>query len=169
MRISEIVRNASGDVKIENISNRDIPEIYAMAKRQFEKNLNVHEIAKTLETDVDWYISKKLTVNGKIVGFYLLNEKNVNEVVEPEYSFEDLAKYDNKRGVEGIMLMILPECRGYGFGDMLKELPKALGYDYIFGQQLKNLNNLTDWLKRRRLVGELPEFGGIYVTLADLK
>ncbi len=167
MKISEVI---GSDPKIESITSKDIPIIRDMAINQFENNLVTSEILHTLNTDVDWSISKKLVVDDKIIGFFLFNEKNINDIVPPEYALEDLSKY-NRPGIEGIMLMVLPEYRGRGLGNCLKDLASTFRgkYDYVFGQQLKNLNNLNDWLKRRRLVGELPDFGGIYVTLADLK
>jgi GNAT superfamily N-acetyltransferase len=111
----------------------------------------------------DWGISHKLTVEGEIVGVYLLSERTVT--VFSKYSNENLSQYGNKHGVEGIALIVKPRFRGSGLGKKLIELPKALGYDYVFGQHLKTLNNLDHWLKRRRLVAFTD---AVWVTLADL-
>jgi hypothetical protein len=58
-------------------------------------------------------------------------------------------------------LVVDKEIRGQGWGNKLKEYPKTLEVDYIWGQQLKTLNNLEDWLKRRELLGETV---GVYIT-----
>ena len=70
-------------------------------------------------------------------------------------------KYIGLTGVEGLLLAIDESIRGQGWGNKLKEYPKTLGYDYIWGQQFKGLNNLNDWLKRRELVATTSE---VYIT-----
>jgi hypothetical protein len=70
-------------------------------------------------------------------------------------------KYVGLTGVEGLLLAIDESIRGQGWGNKLKDYPKTLGYDYIWGQQFKGLNNLNDWLKRRELVATTSE---VYIT-----
>jgi len=70
-------------------------------------------------------------------------------------------KYTGLTGVEGLLLAIDESIRGQGWGNKLKDYPKTLGYDYIWGQQFKGLNNLNDWLKRRELVATTSE---VYIT-----
>lgn len=70
-------------------------------------------------------------------------------------------KYVGLTGVEGLLLAIDESVRGQGWGNKLKDYPKTLGYDYIWGQQFKGLNNLNDWLKRRELVATTSE---VYIT-----
>ena len=57
-------------------------------------------------------------------------------------------------GVEGILLFVEEAYRGKGWGNKLKDMPKEIGYDYVWGRQHKNLNNLDHWLKRRELILE---------------
>jgi|694.fasta_scaffold02127_1 hypothetical protein len=90
-----------------------------------------------------------------IVGAYLLNDNQIIHFVKDADRFKDL------NGVEGILLFIEEQHRGKGWGDKLKDAPKDLGYDYIWGQQFKGLNNLQDWLKRRELITEIDN---IYIT-----
>ncbi|MFN9953714.1 MAG: hypothetical protein ACK55I_11490, partial [bacterium] len=80
--------------------------------------------------------------NNDIKGVYLLGDNQLNSLVEDE-------KYVNLKGVEGVVLAVSEEVRGQGWGNKLKDFPKTLEVDYIWGQQLKSLNNLEDWLKRR--------------------
>jgi len=53
-----------------------------------------------------------------------------------------------------------------GWGNKLKDAPKTLDVDYIWGQQFKGLNNLEDWLKRRELIHETQD---IYITAEIIK
>lgn len=60
--------------------------------------------------------------------------------------------------MEGVALGLKKEYRGNGFGEKLKDwfenYAKDNGYDFIFGQHLKGLNNIDFWLKRRELYRE---------------
>ena len=69
--------------------------------------------------------------------------------------------YKHLKGVEGVLLAVDESIRGMGWGNRLKDHPKTLGVDYVWGQQAKGLNNIKDWLKRRELV---DEGGGVYIT-----
>lgn len=69
--------------------------------------------------------------------------------------------YKHLKGVEGVLLAVDESIRGRGWGNRLKNYPKTLGVDYIWGQQAKGLNNIKDWLKRRELINES---GGVYIT-----
>ncbi len=75
--------------------------------------------------------------------------------------FKNTDKFKGLHGVEGILLFIEEKHRGDGWGNKLKDMSKELGYDYIWGQQFKGLNNLQDWLKRRELITETDN---IYIT-----
>jgi hypothetical protein len=70
-------------------------------------------------------------------------------------------KYVGLLGVEGLLLAVDKSVRGQGYGNKLKDYPSTLGYDYIWGQQFKSLNNLKNWLKRRELVATTDS---VYIT-----
>lgn len=84
-----------------------------------------------------------------MVGLYLLGD-------------EQLPNKKGLVGVEGVLLAVDETIRGKGFGNQLKDYVLNLNYDYIWGKQLKSLNNLKDWLKRRELVGTTYD---CYITL----
>jgi len=44
---------------------------------------------------------------------------------------------------------------------MMIEYPKNLGFDYIWGMQFKQLGNIQDWLKRRKIYSD---DGNVYIT-----
>jgi GNAT superfamily N-acetyltransferase len=83
-----------------------------------------------------------------IVGAYTLLK---NEIYE---EYPNTEKYEGLDGVEGILLFVEEAYRGKGWGNKLKDMPKEIGYDYVWGRQHKNLNNLDHWLKRRELILE---------------
>ena len=70
-------------------------------------------------------------------------------------------KYNQLKGVEGVLLVIDESIRNLGYGNKLKDFPKSLNVDYVWGEQLKELNNLDDWLKRRILIAETEH---VYIT-----
>lgn len=108
-----------------------------------------------LDQETNWDISALLLDdNDKIMGVYLLGDKQLDSLTINE-------KYLNLKGVEGVVLAVSDKIRGKGWGSKLKDYPKTLGYDYIWGQQLKVLNNLNDWLKRRELI---TETSNVYIT-----
>lgn len=170
--------------EIKPIEPSDIDEIVGHCVTVFH-NHGMSDEAMTAFTRhiTDWSISRKLVLNDTIIGFYLLHEASIIKwqterrqwaeeydcvSVLPIYDNceikEDLNKYVNRDGVEGIILAVLPTYRGFGYGRMLKELPKIMGYDYVYGEQLKDSHNLHHWLKSRRVVAECD---GIWVTLQD--
>ena len=101
-----------------------------------------------LQQETNWDISAiLLNDEDKIMGLYLLGNSQLDSLIENE-------KYVELKGVEGVLLAVSEEIRGQGWGNKLKDFPKTLEVDYIWGQQLKTLNNLEDWLKRRELVAE---------------
>ncbi len=126
----------------------------------FEHVVNKELFGNIILYETKWDISAKLVDdNDEIKGVYLLGESSPAYMMDSDLWFN---KYKNLEGVEGVMLAVDESIRGQGWGNKLKDYPKTLGVDYIWGQQLKGLNNLEDWLKRRVLVGDT---GDCYVTL----
>ncbi len=106
-----------------------------------------------LKAETDWEKSFYLVDEEDIiVGAYLIGN---NQLPIPNNKYKDLI------GVEGVLLAVDEDLRGFGFGNRLKDMPKTLGVDYIWGQQFKVLGNLEDWLKRRELIFET---GDVYIT-----
>jgi hypothetical protein len=108
-----------------------------------------------LKQETNWDISAILLDDeDKIMGLYLLGDSQLDSLIVND-------TYTNLKGVEGVVLAVSEEIRGQGWGNKLKEYPKTLEVDYIWGQQLKSLNNLEDWLKRRELIAETQS---VYIT-----
>ena len=100
-------------------------------------------------------ISVLLLDNHEIKGVYILGNHQISSML-------DIEEYRDLKGIEGVLLCVDQTKQGLGYGNQLKDYPKTLDYDYIWGQQFKGLDNLDDWLKRRELVGETDN---VYITL----
>jgi GNAT superfamily N-acetyltransferase len=103
----------------------------------------------------DWDASVKMVREdtGEIIGFYFFNEEQQQTL--------------HGQGLQGVAIGLKAEYRGKGLGKRLIQYPyEQLDYDYIWGHHLKTLNNLADWQKRRRWIGEQ---GNVYVTAGSLK
>ena len=154
---------------IEDIKPEDEEEVLILAGKAFGSHFGSESTAyQYIQQDTDFSISKKLVAKfsdniKKIVGFYLLQYNTLFHGIELNEMkpLIDLTPYKNKTGIEGVALWVDPKYRGQGAGNSLKDVPKSLGADYIWGLQFKSLNNLNDWLKRRQLVAEN---GGVYLT-----
>lgn len=110
--------------------------------------------------ETNWDLSVMLVDENDILkGCYLFGDEQVGSIVDT-----DDFKYLN--GIEGVLLAVDKDIQGQGWGNKLKDYPKTLGFDYIWGQQLKTLGNLKDWLKRRYLYAETDS---VYITIEKFK
>ena len=145
-------------MKIKQGIPENLREIIILWSYKYFKNHIPKEIFSTIVfTETNWDISAMLVDDDDdedVFGVYLLGNSQLNGVV-------DRVNLDTMTGVEGVLLVVDDKIRGMGFGNQLKDFPKTLGVDYIWGQQLKSLENLNHWLKRRDLIYETNE---IYIT-----
>jgi GNAT superfamily N-acetyltransferase len=159
---------------LDKITEDDKPTILQHTVHEFHGNgITDDEISYFTKTYTDWELSRKLSLDGALAGFYLLHEGSITDLMGKRYEtcipLEDLSGYKHKRGVEGIILLVLPEHRGKGFGNILKALPRQMGYDYVYGEQFKCTPDvLQHWLKRRRLIADCAgTYGDVWVTIED--
>ena len=109
---------------------------------------------------VDFNISIVLKKDGEVIGAYMLG-------THPMHILENLKHYLGKKSVEGAAIAVKSEFRNLGYGNMLKDFSiENTKADYIWGMQLKDLKNINDWAKRRRIVFSSND---MFVTLQDLK
>lgn len=162
-------------LSVEKIVDEDKDAIIRHTVTEFHGGgISDAAIAEFANYYTDWDISRKLMLDGILVGFYLLQEDSVANLMDARYdscvALEDLSGYAHKRGVEGIILLVLPKYRGKGYGNLLKDLPRQMGYDYVYGEQFKATPEvLQHWLKRRRLIADCSSiWGDVWVTLEDL-
>ena len=114
---------------------------------------------RTIAGAVDFSISLVLKYKGEAVGTYLLG-------THPMHILENLKHYLRLKGTEGVALAVKLEFRGFGFGNMLKDYSvENTKTDYIWGMQLRDLKNINDWAKRRRIVFSSSS---MFITLQDL-
>lgn len=135
----------------QGIPKERFNEVLKWSYQFFNKLMNGNEFKWYLKEVTNWDESiLLLNEDNQIKGVYLFGD---NQLLHER--FKDL------KGIEGVLLAIDDDIRGQGWGDKLKDYPKTLGVDYIWGQQLKGLKNLNDWLKRRELIAETEE---LYIT-----
>ncbi len=141
----------------QGIPSNKVTEVLEYSYQYFNHVMdeaNFHYYMENL-ADVNWEQSVLLLDDeDNIKGTYILGNHQITSMLKAE-------GYLGLNGIEGVLLCVDESLRGLGYGNLLKEYPKTLGYDYIWGQQLIPLNNLNDWLKRRELVGQ-TEY--VYIT-----
>jgi len=125
---------------------------------------NDHAKTEKILSEYDPQLSRAVLHNGNVVGAYFLRHHNIDKY-DDKYSDNFHSDIKDKSGVEGIGLVIHPDHRGHGVGTKLKDYTKTIKADYIWGYQLKSLNNIDHWLKRRKLISENPDE---YVTYQKL-
>ena len=131
-------------------------DIINWAHPYFKHVINKEYFVDILNHETNWDISIMLLNElDEVKGVYLLGNKQIDSIVK-------INDYLLLKGVEGVLLVVDESIRGKGCGNKLKDYPKTLGFDYIWGQQLKTIGNLHDWLKRRKLIAQTKT---VYITL----
>ncbi len=93
-------------------------------------------------------------VNGEVAGFYFITQADL----APK---EGTGITDDMIGIQGVALGISSKYQNLGIGKKLIVYPETIGADYVWGFQLKALENINDWLKRRKIYSET---GNMYTT-----
>jgi GNAT superfamily N-acetyltransferase len=153
------------DFSIELLEVEDLDHVMAMLGKIFEGHdtMASDPIMTELHTQLD--VSYKAVMNGEIIGCYLMNEDSIY-CDEDCIISEDLTPYNRKDGIHGVAIALRPEFRGRGYGRKLLELPRKMGYEYVWGFNAKNLDNIDAWIRYgRRIIGESET---CYITLMDL-
>lgn len=158
-------------VTVKKITPEKYGEVLELCQESFADVMEPEYLQEYLDSIVDWHISIMAIINDKVVGCYLFNEESINKFFKQGFYMksliDDIDKYQNLRGIQGVALVVSPDYRGFGIGKKLREFPKSMDFDYIWGVQLKSLENISDWLKYgRRLIAETPNE---FITLMDLK
>lgn len=99
-------------------------------------------------------LSVVVEVNGEVGGFYFLTQADL----PPR---EGTGIDEDMVGIQGVALGVSSKYKNLGIGKKLIEYPQTLGADYVWGYQLKDLENINDWLKRRKIYSESE---GMYIT-----
>lgn len=141
----------------------------------FENVVSQNPMANYKE-EADWQKSVKMVLGDKIIGYYLLTDKEsikdlLNKVKKMGFKVqinnEHLLRYaEENKGVQGLSMGILPEFKGKGYAKLLFDYPKSIGYKFVWGIQTKGMSNLDLWMKRREVVVTFSHSGQeFYVTM----
>mgnify|MGYP006309141271 CR=1 FL=1 len=150
--------------QIELLKEEDIDHVIAMCGKIFEEHDTVASDSLMLECFIQMDVSYKAVLDGEIIGCYLMSEDSF--CWGEDYTiYEDLKPYFGKEGIHGVALALMPEFRGRGYGRALLDLPRKMDYDFVWGGNVKSLNNIDDWIRYgRRVIGENEV---CYITLMD--
>lgn len=149
------------------LNDRQRDDALDMAVEEFGRFVAPDSVRPTLRY-VSQDLSFGITAGDLLIGAYLISENNLR------LRGPNLPSLANRPGLQGEALLVHPLARRKGFGQLLRqmlpEVGRFVGADYVWGGALYELGNLTHWLRRRVLV---RSSGGIHITVeplaADLK
>lgn len=151
------VSEESSTPVIRQMNKEDLKQIIPNLAEVFHKtklsNIQVWQLVKD-EFNVNK--SAVMLVGNNVVGFYFIGDNQI-----PDNGSETYQKLNKMNGVEGVALGILPRYKEMGLGKQLIIWSQNLPIDYIWGYQLKSLENIDDWKKRRKVYYEDDE---LYIT-----
>jgi len=156
-----------GEFIVRLYDEKDKEQVMSMMIKSFSHLMSEDSIIKYTEGVTNFSKSIVVEMDGEIVGFYLLGDRQIEKGIKADKCdkiYIDLDEYNKKTGLEGVALVVKDEYRGSGIGTKLKDYVKNLNIDYVWGLQYKGLNNLDMWLKRRKLAAENDE---LYVTVQE--
>lgn len=161
-------------VNIHRIQNNDeLLEAFIagfLSFSEFRLGMTLKAFANTVTGGVDGHFEDSWVAvhNGEVVGGYFIGHRQVGNMFPTK---EESEAYKAKKGVEGVALFVLPAYRGYDVGRVLRDIPKYMDADYIWGSHFDVLNNIKNWVKygRRVLSGGIQGSGGGHTTLMDLR
>jgi len=151
------------NTKIRRMTVDDIKVIIPRLAEVFHKtkisNIGVWNMVKT-EISIDK--SVVILVDNKISGFYFIGDNQI-----PDIGNDVSKKLGELQGAEGVALGVFPEYKDRGLGKELITWSQYLPVDYIWGYQLKSLDNINDWKKRRDVYLETPSMFITYQIFND--
>jgi GNAT superfamily N-acetyltransferase len=166
-QVKKIISESPGRVNLRKFHPEDKEQVMNLMIKSFSHLMPESQIPGYTDHYTNYNKSIVAEQGGKIIGFYLLGDRQLRDGVESYLDsdvYVNLGEYDQKNGVEGVALVVADEAQGTGVGSKLKDYTKTVGADYIWGLQYKDLGNLDQWLRRRTLAAETP---GINITLED--
>ena len=153
----ELNEDLTNDVIIRGYEQSDFDGVFGMLAEVYSKlSMSPKTIWSVIKAECrhNFGLSVVAEVNGEVAGFYFLAQNDL----PPK---KDTGITADMVGVQGVALGVSNKYKSLGIGKKLIEYPKTLGVDYVWGLQLKQLENINDWLKRRKIYSESS---GMYTT-----
>ena len=141
-------------------------EALDMAVDEFGRYVDPDSVRPTLKY-VNPDLSFGIDANGLLIGAYLVSANSLRTYGP------GIPRLDDRPGIQGEALIVHPLTRGKGYGHVLRnllpEVGRIVGADYVWGGALVELDNLNHWLRRRVLI----RTGAVHITCepiaSDLK
>lgn len=153
---TQLTEDTDSGIEIRPFMAEDFENVFDMLSDVYSKigNISSRSIWSIIsgECNGDFSDSVVVTVGNQVAGFYFLSPGNLPE--NGDITNEMI-------GIQGVALGVSSEFKNLGIGKMLINYPATLGYDYVWGYQLKALDNINDWLKRRKIYSET---GNMFTT-----
>ena len=160
-------------VTIRHLKREEFEQVLDIAYQVFSPKIreSEEEFKNTVREELGNRISHCYVaeVDGRIVGGYLLaRSKNFQGLKELDSEIREKGiDLNGKVGVQGVALFLLPQYRNEGIGKQLREIPLSrLRVDYVWGEHLKELNNLPNWIGDGRTL--IAEKDDCFITLKQL-
>lgn len=167
--IKKVLKEETESIKVRRFSDQDKPGVIRLMIEAFSHLMDESEIEDYTDSVTNYSKSIVVEKDGEIIGIYLLGDRQLRDgIIDEECEdnvYVDLDEYDRKNGVEGVALVVDKNHRDLGLGSKLKDYTTTIGADYIWGIQYKELGNLSQWLRRRKLAAENDE---VNITVQDL-
>ena len=159
-------------LEIQPLTKNDLDTVINMCIEAFGAFETKDEIRTYLMEQIDVSISKKDVLGSHIVGCYLFNKASIYDFMQdnPTCALSDLSSYKDKQGIQGVALVVRNSFKGKGIGKLLRDVPKSMNVDYIWGKHLSDLGNIQQWVQYgRKIVGNgIVEDEHLIITLMDL-
>lgn len=153
----DLNEDGGGSVIIRPYKDEDFEGVFNMLEDAYSKLswMDAREIWSVIKASCrnNFGLSVVAEVDGEVAGFYFLILADL-----PPKEGVDIT--EDMVGVQGVALGVSGKYKNLGIGKRLIEYPKTLGADYVWGYQLKQLDNINDWLKRRKIYSDV----GMYTT-----
>jgi hypothetical protein len=148
---------SNANIVIRQITKDDLKQIIPRLGEVFNKTGLPSQQIWSMMQHSDFNKSIVATVDDNVAGFYFFSNDQIPYIEKDTYY-----ELEKLNGIEGVALGVLKEYKNLGIGKKLIEYPKSMpNVDYIWGYQLKSLQNIDDWLKRRNIYAE---GNGMYIT-----
>jgi GNAT superfamily N-acetyltransferase len=169
--ISTLLTKTAFDIQIRKMKRSEVAEALNVCFKSFKESLGLSE--EDVKTEIKEEMGNNFSncyvalADGQIIGGYFLKKEK-----KPASDLVELGVHglENKTGIKGVAIFVLPEYRAYGAGRQLRSIPEKLGVDYIWGQHYKELRNVENWVNfGRTYVGDKDDYAITFQEFPEVR